>query len=335
MFLRRAFTLVELLVVIAIIGLLVAILLPAIQASREAARKTQCKNNLRQIGTAFLSHESAHDFLPTSGWGYKWVGIADGGFGEDQPGGWAYNILPYLEENALHDAAMTTSEMEAMFNTFGGSDNVRSSIPAVSTALAVFHCPTKRLVTTYPLDPDPSKDRHRLANNAHDCSVANGCTVARGDYRVNSGSIGARDAPGPANQLLAKNFAWMLRHTQNGISYQRSDVRIGQITDGTSRTAMVGEKYLNPQFYENGKYTADDQCLFSGHDNDNNGYTATDSAVYRPQQDHPGVNQSFYFGSAHAVGLHMAYCDGSVHFVEYEIDDEVWRVLGGRNDETQ
>ena len=95
---RRAFTLVELLVVIAIIGILVALLLPAIQAAREAARRAQCKNHLRQIAIACLNFESTQKEFPAGGWGFKWMGDPDRGVGRGQPGGWIFQVCPYLEE---------------------------------------------------------------------------------------------------------------------------------------------------------------------------------------------------------------------------------------------
>jgi prepilin-type N-terminal cleavage/methylation domain-containing protein len=99
-YLRRGFTLVELLVVIAIIGILVALLLPAIQAARESARRTQCKNNVKQMSLGFLLHEESHRFYPSSGWGYRWMADPDRGVGRSQPGGWAFTILPYMEQTA-------------------------------------------------------------------------------------------------------------------------------------------------------------------------------------------------------------------------------------------
>ena len=99
----HGFTLVELLVVVAIIGILIALLLPAVQAAREAGRRLQCSNNLKQIGLACSTHVSSQKHFPTGGWGWNWVGDADRGYGRNQPGGWVFNILPGLEMNSIHD----------------------------------------------------------------------------------------------------------------------------------------------------------------------------------------------------------------------------------------
>src|SRR5262245_65887753 len=99
---RNAFTLVELLVVIAIIGILVALLLPAIQAARESARRSKCANNLRNLATAALNHHDTAKFYPTGGWGWWWTGDPDRGFGRSQPGGWTFSLLPFTEEESIY-----------------------------------------------------------------------------------------------------------------------------------------------------------------------------------------------------------------------------------------
>src|SRR5665647_549730 len=106
---KNAFTLVELLVVITIIGILIALLLPAVQAAREAARKMQCSNNLKQLALGCLNHEQAQGFYPSGGWRWSLGGDPDCGFGRRQPGGFLYNLLPYIEQQSLHDmgAGMT------------------------------------------------------------------------------------------------------------------------------------------------------------------------------------------------------------------------------------
>jgi prepilin-type N-terminal cleavage/methylation domain-containing protein len=331
-----AFTLVELLVVIAIVGILVALIVPAVQASREAARRAQCKNNLKQISLAFLGHESDHGHLPTSGWGYKWVGDPTGGYGEDQPGGWAYNILPYMEYGDLRDSGITQAEILPYVDFSGdGRDITELSRSLVIALMPEFRCPSKRAMQLFPLDPDPTKDRRTVAHNMPSCTFDTGCRVMRGDYRVNSGSRGVKDEAGPP--LFAyPTSAWGIpASSQNGVSFQRSTIRFADISDGAAKTALVGEKFLDTTRYDNGTDTADDQCVFSGHDNDNNGYTADGSIVYPPQLDRPSnMKYSFHFGSAHPAGVPMAYCDGSVRLLAYEVDNAVWKNSGGRNDQT-
>ncbi len=94
---RRGFTLVELLAVIAIIGLLVSLLLPAVQSARESARRAHCGNNVRQLALGCLAHLNQHGSFPSAGWGWCWTGDPDRGFGKSQPGSWAFSVLSFIE----------------------------------------------------------------------------------------------------------------------------------------------------------------------------------------------------------------------------------------------
>ena len=137
---RHGFTLVELLVVITIIGLLIALLLPAVQSAREAARQAQCRNNLKQLALACLSHESLNKRFPTDGWGVAWTGDPDRGTDWRQPGGWIYNILPFIEQQAMHDlGAGLTGAVKDTANC------QRYSVPVV-----VLSCPSRRRSIAYP-----------------------------------------------------------------------------------------------------------------------------------------------------------------------------------------
>ncbi|MEO2047210.1 MAG: DUF1559 domain-containing protein [Pirellulales bacterium] len=333
---RSGFTLVELLVVIAIIGILVALLLPAIQAAREAARRTQCTNNLKQLGIAFQNHHDSQKFLPSSGWGWKWVGEADRGFGKSQPGGWLFNILPYVEQANLHDlgAGLTGNALQ------------EAMLLQVGNAIPSFTCPTRRQSIAYPVVRN-----NQLANNLTSCRADGSCLVARSDYMANSGSINAGEPAGPQSALfvdrgLYKGWTYTTPTDQpggpipqNGITHQRSEISFAQIIDGTSSTYCVGEKYLNPDNYTSGNDPSDDHCMFTGHDLDTNGYTgwsedAYDNASYLPPaQDRAGLPLQRTFGSAHPGVFNMVFCDSSVHAISHDIDPETHRRLGGRDDE--
>ena len=136
-----AFTLVELLVVIAIIGVLVALLLPAVQAAREAARRTQCINHLKQIGLAGLNHESAHGFYPSGGWGKEWTADPNRGFGKRQPGSWLFSVMPFMEESATYNICDGLLAGTAEYN--------QASNRMHQTPVATFHCPSRRVAVPY------------------------------------------------------------------------------------------------------------------------------------------------------------------------------------------
>ncbi|MDO4628191.1 MAG: DUF1559 domain-containing protein [Planctomycetia bacterium] len=140
---RNAFTLVELLVVIAIIGMLVGLLLPAVQQAREAARKMQCNNNLKQLGLASLNHESIATIYPSGGWDKSKTGDPDAGFGISQMGGWTYSILPFIEQNALYQLG-ADSDPESASETQKNGAKQRTEI-----ALPFFFCPSRRSCKLY------------------------------------------------------------------------------------------------------------------------------------------------------------------------------------------
>ncbi len=299
---RRAFTLVELLVVIAIIGILIALLLPAVQAAREAARRTECVNHLKQIGLAWHMHHDMHKHFPTGGWGWGWVGDPNQGFDQRQPGGWAFNILPYVEQLNLYKI---------------GGDGSRAQITRIlDKPIELWHCPSRRRPENY-----PTPYGHFNANY-----VAN---VARSDYAANAGSQGRNEIfPGPSTlaQGLNPGYGWPNVSDHTGVCFQRSKIRFADIISGTSNTYMVGEKYLNRDHYATGSDGSDNEHVYVGYDNDI--FRVTFQA---PQPDRAGLGNTRIFGSAHPAAFNMCYADGSVRQVAYTVELGIHQAAGNRN----
>ncbi len=127
---RDGFTLIELLVVITIIGMLVGLLLPAIQMAREAARRGVCSSNLKQLTTALTGHSQKLGYFPSGGWGSNCVGIPDLGVGPGQPGGWIYQILPYMDQVTMYE--------------MGRGGNSAKTALMISTPISALYCPSRR-----------------------------------------------------------------------------------------------------------------------------------------------------------------------------------------------
>jgi prepilin-type N-terminal cleavage/methylation domain-containing protein/prepilin-type processing-associated H-X9-DG protein len=135
---RGAFTLIELLVVIAIIGILLGLLLPAVQKIREAANRIQCQNNLKQIGLAFHNHHDQHQFFPSGGWDWWYAPTYINGqpaVGEQQQAGWGFQILPFIEANTVWRGGQATNDFD------------RSRL-AVGTTIKTYFCPSRRAPQT-------------------------------------------------------------------------------------------------------------------------------------------------------------------------------------------
>lgn len=325
---RDAFTLVELLVVISIVGVIVGLLLPAVQATREAARRMQCQSHLKQLGLAAINFESAHRRFPSGGWGFQWQGFADVNSPAGQPGSWTFSLLPFVEQDSLYRLGSLSSSI---------SQRDQDLRLRVSSPVPIYNCPSRRGGETFGFDPScPSCSKPIGTSTSLHASV-------RCDYAVNAGD-GAPDMTqrdswpmnywGPATiaeaNTLTKTGGWPKPPSDwSGISWLARGVKLPELTDGTSHVFLFGEKYVMRDAYSSGVDWGDNEPLYGGFNNDNHRSTHPQWPL---MHDKHGVISIGSFGSAHFSGANFVMADGSVHQIAYTIDSEIYRYLGNRHD---
>jgi prepilin-type N-terminal cleavage/methylation domain-containing protein len=291
---RPGFTLIELLVVMAIIAILIGLLLPAVQKVREAANRTQCQNNLKQMGLAFLNHQFTLGYLP--GGGHKhdvvrtWADAAKTvpAVGPAQHWGWGYQILQFIEQENLWRTPAGAAPGAGQYLPAG--DQLVVGMP-----ISIYTCPSRRGPTVLARNEPPAR--------------------ALTDYAANGGTYGDGEDWHDANNGV------MMRSQP---TYNQK-VRIADIKDGTANTMMVGEKNLNRAFLNDisqptGYAIADDNSGWAvGMDWDNVRWADLPPAVDRFDATTNGKSAATYFGAAHSAGFYAVFCDGSVHLIQYGI----------------
>lgn len=304
---QSGFTLVELLVAMAVIAILIALLLPAVQAARAAARRTECRNRFKQIALAYHNHEETYRRLPTNGWGVQWVGDPTRGTDRSQPGGWAYNLLPFLEQAALRKRGQG----------FSGAALASALSEVRQTPMPAFRCPER-----------PGGSLSPANSTFPPFNATPSANVAKLDFAVNEGDYITNTGAGPPSLAVgdSSTYVWTDVSLATGVCFQRSEIRLADIKDGLSSTYLVGEKYVMSTAYQTATDPGYDQSWNSGVDLDMNRWT-----IDPPLQDST-TQYERRFGSAHSGGLNMALCDGSVRFVSYSIDGATHRALGNRRD---
>jgi prepilin-type N-terminal cleavage/methylation domain-containing protein len=331
----RALTLVELLVVIAIIGVLAALLLPAMQSAREASRRTQCTHNLKQIGQAFHNYVAALKYLPTGGmcsWAgdendHKYCGLK----GDDSPWyvagelpdvdnlpvGWPFQILPFIEEENV--------QLEPDW------ERVKHLFPSF------YFCPTRRGPTQNLKEADPG-----FLNGMMDYA---GATPAKSP--PNPGFD--RDRQAASDFWMGSDFLVVTDQLFLGMLIRtKACPRIGwnDVKDGTSKTLLVSEKFIPPEHYDGAgvmyggrilKFEGDDRGWSDGWDYDiirSTGLPPRRDADFPPRYYNNGSmwREFITFGSAHFHGIHAVFGDSSVRTISYQIDRDVFNNLGNRSD---
>jgi prepilin-type N-terminal cleavage/methylation domain-containing protein/prepilin-type processing-associated H-X9-DG protein len=328
---RRAMTLVEVLTVIAVLVILAAIAVPAIQAARESANRASCANNLRQVATGMLAHETIRESLPHGGWSGGSAPVYKNGMaaqGKEQLAGWAFQILPQLDEELLHR---------------------RPPEVAIATPVEVYFCPSRG--GTRVLPPSPAQTS-LYVDNPQQGMYAIGQPIAHASIDYASAYVDPRCLPrntpslaefcDPPSQAETSGCVVRLQITTNRVPplawsrlVGRSDIR-----DGLGHTLLIAEKRMNMQTL--GDYQLDDdQGYTAGWDFDANrnaslpperDYVSERLTLKNPKNYADEFRQLSQFGSAHSSGINAAFADGSVRHLTYGIEPLAFHRMGGRND---
>lgn len=323
----RGGTLLDLLIACSICGLLIQIGLAAVHASREAARRSLCVNNLRQLALGVQGHLAAHDHFPAGGWSWEWIGDANRGAKHEQPGGWIYNLLPYIGESTVHD--------HGLGNANGPLRDKMAEME--SLVVSTLYCPTRRTPRPFPRDWGQETLNSRPTREH-----------AKTDYAANGGDVYVNLGRGPRSYAEADQpgFPWQQGNNiafASGILFPHSYTPRAAVVDGMSKTYLFGEKYLNRHNYDNGRDDGDDFCAYQGDDMDITRWTLPlvsdpSKELYdhpnQPRSDADDVFSAYAFGSAHSIGWNAAYCDGSVKLLSYHLDSRIHQQHGNIADET-
>lgn len=317
---KRAFTLIELLVVIAIIAVLIALLLPAVQQAREAARKTQCRNNLKQIGLATHNYHDVYRVLMNGG---------EGGSSTPAPTarlttrrvGWALAILPYIDQAGMFNSF----NMDEWYTHSDNMELAQKKIPG-------YACPSNPEATQLKMEGFPMLQRPQLPDRP---------LFGRNDYGGNWGEQGLRCDPTPSGTFSCNNTYGNSSEnpSQRGPMSlgNRRHVSLRDITDGTSNTIWIGEApRANWGIWAGVKNLHDQSVLLNSRAGDIDGRTgkvSTGCSITsgQPQYYPKGIaacdinEQEFH--SSHTGGVFFALLDGSVRFLSQRADVKTYAAL--------
>jgi len=394
---RSGFSLLELLVGLAIISTMAVIGMPAIQSARESSRLTGCRNNISQVSKGMIQHEVFFGYFPSGGWSPQWLGVSERSGDSSQPGGWAFGVLPYIDE---------LNTRNIVSNVPAGGENAAYGRLATAT-LPMFSCPSRRGSRSLP-----------LTTTSFQGGAVTLTKATRSDFAVNSGSGGSEAAgfkglcprlsayasaiatagkssslkskkvdichappgnPTKGNSLniaisglnghanhdgdrlgacetcdkpvdailsspgsLPEGDLWRKMPLadklgtlsdmgipdviQDGMAGRMTRLQAASVYDGLSNTYLVGEKYVATDSYFSGTDQGDDAPMLAGYSSNTSRW-----GIVPPARDAKGSNPRA-FGSGHQGGWNVAYADGMVRTVSFDIDATLHMQLSGRND---